>query len=201
MAIYYIDNLKQYMIELLKDKWDIYIFTHIYIHLHIYTYIYIYIHIYILSLAKFLFQTLKNFKTNCIFFLHCRDKYLDLKNLEIFSTSLSWFERVNDIFESLLSARQCSTLYMCMRVCKVTQLCQTLCTLWTVASQAPLSMGCSGKNTGMGCHFLLQGSSRPKDQTCFYVSCISRQVLYHKRYLRSPILYVHQLFNSHLKTR
>ena len=42
MAIYYIDNLKQYMIELLKDKWDIYIYTYI----HTFTYIYIYLHIY-----------------------------------------------------------------------------------------------------------------------------------------------------------
>ena len=29
-------------------------------------------------------------------------------------------------------------------------------TPWTVAHQAPLSMGFSGKNTGAGCHFLLQ---------------------------------------------
>ena len=27
----------------------------------------------------------------------------------------------------------------------------------TVARQAPLSMDCPGKNTGVGCHFLLQG--------------------------------------------
>ena len=30
-------------------------------------------------------------------------------------------------------------------------------TPWTVAHQAPLSMGFPAKNTGMGCHFLLQG--------------------------------------------
>ena len=30
-------------------------------------------------------------------------------------------------------------------------------TPWTVACQAPLSMEFSGKNMGMGCHFLLQG--------------------------------------------
>ena len=29
-------------------------------------------------------------------------------------------------------------------------------TLWTVARQAPLSMGFPGKNTGVGCHLLLQ---------------------------------------------
>ena len=32
-----------------------------------------------------------------------------------------------------------------------------IATLWTAASQAPLSVGFSGKNTGMGCHALLQG--------------------------------------------
>ena len=30
-------------------------------------------------------------------------------------------------------------------------------TLWTVACQAPLFMEFPGKNTGAGCHFLLQG--------------------------------------------
>ena len=30
-------------------------------------------------------------------------------------------------------------------------------TSWTVALQAPLSMEFSGKNTRVGCHFLLQG--------------------------------------------
>ena len=29
-------------------------------------------------------------------------------------------------------------------------------TLWTAARQAPLSLGFSSKNTGVGCHFLLQ---------------------------------------------
>ena len=33
----------------------------------------------------------------------------------------------------------------------------TLATLWTVARQASLSMGFSGKNIGVGCHLLLQG--------------------------------------------
>ena len=30
-------------------------------------------------------------------------------------------------------------------------------TQWTVAHQTPLSMNFPGKNTGIGCHFLLQG--------------------------------------------
>ena len=32
------------------------------------------------------------------------------------------------------------------------------------------------KNTGVGCHFLLRGSSRPRDQT--WVSCVGRWILY-----------------------
>ena len=37
-----------------------------------------------------------------------------------------------------------------------------------------------GKNNGVGCHFPLQGSSRPRDGTCVScVSCLGRQILYH----------------------
>ena len=39
-------------------------------------------------------------------------------------------------------------------------------TPWTVAHQASLSMGSSGKNTGGGCH-ACRGSSKSKDQTYF----------------------------------
>ena len=71
--------------------------------------------------------------------------------------------------------------------CLFTSLCAQLlsrvwlcATPWTLACLAPLSMGFPGKNSGVGCHFLLQGSSQPRDQT--HVSCVScpgRQVLYH----------------------
>ena len=59
-------------------------------------------------------------------------------------------------------------------------LCPTLATLWTIAHQAPLSMGFTGKNTGVGCHFLLQGifpAQRSNHNSC--VSCIDRWILYH----------------------
>ena len=39
----------------------------------------------------------------------------------------------------------------------VSQSCPTLATPWTVAHQALLSMEFSGKNAGVGCHFLFQG--------------------------------------------
>ena len=40
--------------------------------------------------------------------------------------------------------------------CLVTKSCPTLVTLQTVVRQAPLSMDFPGKNTGVGCHCLLQ---------------------------------------------
>ena len=42
----------------------------------------------------------------------------------------------------------CAQLLSCVRL---------FVTPWTVALQAPLSMNFPGKNTGVGCHFLLQG--------------------------------------------
>jgi hypothetical protein len=39
----------------------------------------------------------------------------------------------------------------------VAKSCLILVSLWTVAYQAPLSIEFSRENTGMGCHFLLQG--------------------------------------------
>ena len=47
----------------------------------------------------------------------------------------------------------------------VAESCPTLVTPWTVAHQAPLSMAFPRKNTGVSCHFLLQGSSQPGDGT------------------------------------
>ena len=81
------------------------------------------------------------------------------------------------------------TYYLCVCVC----VCVCTCTLasthaeslshlwlfvtpWTVACQAPLSIGFSSKITGVGCHFLLRGSSQPRDWT--RISCIGRQILY-----------------------
>ena len=42
--------------------------------------------------------------------------------------------------------------------------------LWPHGHQAPLSMGFSRQDPGVGCHFLLQGTSQPRDRT--QVSCI-----------------------------
>ena len=46
------------------------------------------------------------------------------------------------------------TLCVCALSCLVVS---DSATPWTVARQAPLSWDFPGKNTGVGCHFLLQG--------------------------------------------
>ena len=74
------------------------------------------------------------------------------------------------------------TFYYVYDVC-VSHLVGLFSTLWTVAHQAPLFMGSPGKDPGVGCHFLLQGSSQPGDRNpVSYVSCIGRQILYNVRY-------------------
>ena len=52
-----------------------------------------------------------------------------------------------------------------------------LMTPWTVACQAPLSMGFSSNNNGVGCHFLFQGTSESRDRIC--LSCIGGWILDH----------------------
>ena len=48
-------------------------------------------------------------------------------------------------------------LFWSMCVYSVVQLCPALCVPLYLACQAPVSMNFPGKNTGVGCHFLLQG--------------------------------------------
>ena len=65
--------------------------------------------------------------------------------------------------------------------CNSGHLCTILCDPGTVAHQAPLSMEFStDKNTGVVAISFSRGSSWPRDRIhIFYVSCISRWILYH----------------------
>ena len=57
--------------------------------------------------------------------------------------------------DSILKSRDITLLTkVCISFSLVAKSCPTLATPWTVACQAPLSMGFSGKNTEVGCHFL-----------------------------------------------
>ena len=54
---------------------------------------------------------------------------------------------------------------------------QLLATPWTVAHQAPCPRNFSGKGTGVGCHFLLQGIFLTQGLNMGFPNC--RQMLYH----------------------
>ena len=62
----------------------------------------------------------------------------------------------------------------------VTQLCLTLCEPWTVACQAPLSMGFSRQESGVGCHFPLQGIFQTKGLGPDLLHC--QQILFQLSY-------------------
>ena len=57
-------------------------------------------------------------------------------------------------------------------------------TPWTVAWQAPLSMDSPGKNTEMGCHFLLQGTFPTQGLNAHFLHWQAKFL--HLSYQRSP---------------
>ena len=60
------------------------------------------------------------------------------------------------------------------------QLFPTLVITWPVAHQVPLSWASPGKNTGVGCHALLQGIFLTQKRTCVSgIFCTGRWILYH----------------------
>ena len=81
----------------------------------------------------------------------------------------------------------------CKSVCVLVFSCVHLCDHMDCSLPGSSVHGISpDENTGMGCHFLLQGCSWPRDQTHIScISCIGRQILYHK-------LGSSSLFRSHL---
>ena len=64
---------------------------------------------------------------------------------------------------------------------------QLFVTLWTVVCQALCPWDSPGRNTGVSCHFLLQGIFLPLDRThSSSISCMGRRILYHWCHLGSP---------------
>ena len=66
----------------------------------------------------------------------------------------------------------------------VAKSCPTFATPWTVAYQAPLSMGFPNRNNGVGCHFLLQGIFPTQGSNPGLLHC--RHILYQLSYQGSP---------------
>ena len=69
-------------------------------------------------------------------------------------------KKTNTFEKPLLLCVSFTRVHMCSVASTLCNLCsrvQLFATLWTVARQAPLSVNSPGKNTGVGCHALLQG--------------------------------------------
>ena len=85
-----------------------------------------------------------------------------------------------------------SLLFLSVPMCSVTQLCLSLWpTPWTAAHQ---NSSCPGKNTGVGCHFLLQRIFLTQGSNLGLQSVLHWQVdfFYHRSHLRiSHYLYLH----------
>ena len=69
--------------------------------------------------------------------------------------------------------------------------------LWTVAHQAPLSMKLSGKNTGVNCHFLLQGFFLSKPYLLHLLPC--RQIVYYWAIEKAPPVFYYCLIFDLIK--
>ena len=70
----------------------------------------------------------------------------------------------------------------------VVKLCPTLMTPWTVAYQLLCPWDSPGKNTGVGCHFLLQGIFPTQELNPGLLHC--RQILYRLSYEGSPMCHI-----------
>ena len=84
-----------------------------------------------------------------------------------------WNEQLSEILSWLSSTSNLNgeSLKLYMFMLSHFNYVQLFVTSWTVASQAPLSMGFSSKNTGVCCRALLQGIFPPRDRT--HVSCVA----------------------------
>ena len=80
----------------------------------------------------------------------------------------------------------------------VAKSCLTLAIPWTVVHHAPLLWDFSGKNTRVGCHFLLQRSSLPRDKT--WVSCITNG-FFTAELSEKASNFIHQTFNYEIDPR
>ena len=98
----------------------------------------------------------------------------------------SWFNHYH-LIQMTSGFKGCRPAHMCTQSLSPIWL---FGTPWTVSLQAPLSPWVyPSKNTGVGCYFLLGGSSWPRDWTFIYcVSCICRWILWHWAHIKVQIM-------------
>ena len=128
-----------------------------------------------------------------------------VQSLKDFCPGKSWIFQIGEVMDCLLKQGFCFYLCSCLPNVPIPLLCdfnyslhhfiwsevkwsevkslshvQLFATPWTVAYQAPQSMGFPGKSTGVGCHFLLQGIIPTQGSNLGLLHC--RQMLYHLNY-------------------
>jgi len=92
------------------------------------------------------------------------------------------------VVESLSNVWLFVSLYVAM--CLIAQLCPTLCDPMNCTLSGSSVLGDSlGKNTGVGCHSLLQGIFPTQGLNPGLLHC--RQIFYHLSHQGSPYVYIH----------
>ena len=107
-----------------------------------------------------------------------------LTNTSCFSSAV-WYARPSSHVADSCSSESRLEYYglynyflVCACVCSVTQSCPTSQPHGLSPARLLCPWNFPGKNTGVGCHFLLQGIFRPRDLTCVSsASCFGRQIL------------------------
>ena len=96
-----------------------------------------------------------------------------------------WFQKISVKLRQMGWWGLCSFEKICMFTCLLTQLCSTLCSPMNCSPPGSSVHGDSlGKNTGVGCHALLQGIFPSQRSNPGLLHC--RWILYHLSYQGSP---------------
>ena len=100
-------------------------------------------------------------------------------------------KNLEDIMLSEISQPQKDKYPMCAVLCLVTQLCLTLCNpIDCSLPGSSVHADSPGKNSGVGCHGLLQGIFQPRDRTPGLLHC--REILYHLSHQGNPWFYLYE---------
>ena len=104
---------------------------------------------------------------------HAKESEVKMRNLELLYSRIQIQERMNQCVQSLRE-KWPKEIFLLFNHSVMSN---SFVTPWTVACQAPLSLGFPRQETGMGCHFLLQGIFLTQGSNPCLL--IGRQILYH----------------------
>ena len=112
-----------------------------------------------------------------------------------YASLLSWETNINYIYTLTIDLElnfqnALHVIRRCLCICVLNHV-QLFATPWTVAQQAPLSMGSSRQNTGEACHFLLQRIFLTQvSNYVSFISCVGRLILYHWATWEGRLLFI-----------